>query len=477
MDTEYAFSVLRRITLAEYEVLEPTLHTEKSVRQRQRAQVVANEIVQGSYKLIPREYRKHFERKELDIAIDATLVESPARKTIYLDDESPDYPFLYENLPCVSTDANAGRYTRDGNQDGDVDSSRGARYDSHREIRKFGREAHTVINYQNEIIPRLVLAFSFDKPGKRIAANAMYGVDTLLRRGFTPGHLVADRAYLPGCKADEFQIPLRAKGFKLVFDYPKNMRGQQGGFKGFILVDGQFYSSGMPQNLIDASYNYWSVPKGSDKYLSTEEYQGLLARREQYRVKSKASADKDGYKRVSCPARGPYASVSCPLVEPHRDALNRAKARAFPQQVEDLNLLGKGCMQSSVTIPPWVGAKHAQEYPYMSEQWHAHYGLGRAHVENQNMRLKMSHAAALHDPGRRPARGFFAQILYTAILIAATNCNAIYKWMREKLLQRAKGVSAKSRKGRRLIVGAYSNAKVQPEITDPPPEVEMPQAS
>lgn len=304
----------------------------------------------------------------------------------------------------------------------------------------------------------------------------MYGVDTLLRRGFVPGHLVADRAYLPGCKADEFQIPLRAKGFKLVFDYPKNIRGQQAGYEGFIMVDGQLYSNGMPQNLIDATHQYWSAPLGSDKYLTDEEFRSLLDRREEYRVKVKANEDKDGFKRVSCPARGPYASVSCSLVEPHRDALDRAKARAFPQQAVNRNLLGKGCTQSSVNVPPWVGAKYAQEYPYMSEKWHAHYGLGRAHVENQNMRLKMGHGAALHEPRRRPARGFFAQLLYTVVLITSTNCNAIYKWMFEKAAERCKVAKFKSRKGRCLLVDSYSNAKVQPDIADPP-DVELPQAS
>lgn len=164
----------------------------------------------------------------------------------------------------------------------------------------------------------------------------------------------------------------------------------------------------------------------------------------------------------------PYASVNCPLVEPHRDALDRAKARAFPQQSRNRDLLVKGLLSEQRNhSAPWVGAKYAQEYPYMSEKWRAHYGLDRAHVKNLNMRLKVGYAA-LHEPRRCPARRFFAQLLYTAFLITSTICNAIYKWMFEKTTQRSKVTKFKSRKGRCLLVDSCSNAKVQPDIADPP---------
>lgn len=137
-------------------------------------------------------------------------------------------------------------------------------------------------------------------------------------------------------------------------------------------------------------------------------------KREAYRVKVKTTVATDRFRRVSCSARGPYASVNCPLVEPHRDALNRVKARAFPQQSGNRDLLVKGLHSEQCNhSAPWVGAKYAQEYPYMSEKWHAHYGLGRAYVKKLNMRPKMGYAAR-HEPRRCPSRGFFAQLLYTA---------------------------------------------------------------
>ena len=91
-------------------------------------------------------------------------------------------------------------------------------------------------------------------------------------------------------------------------------------------------------------------------------------KREAYRVKVKTTADTDRFRRVSCSARGPYASVNWPLVKPHRDALDCANARAFTPQSRNRDFLGKRLHSEQCNHPaPWVGAKYAHEYPYMSE--------------------------------------------------------------------------------------------------------------
>lgn len=80
-------------------------------------------------------------------------------------------------------------------------------------------------------------------------------------------------------------------GFKLVMDYGKKELGQQrtGGYLGFILVEGQFYSPSMPEDLINASIDYLNREKNDPK---------RIERRKKYQVKLKQSKDREGFMLV-----------------------------------------------------------------------------------------------------------------------------------------------------------------------------------
>ena len=76
-------------------------------------------------------------------------------------------------------------------------------------------------------MPTLVVAMApLCKPGTRIGQNAMVALANLATRGH-PAHLLAgDRAYTQ-CRPDDFQLPARALGYDLVFDYKIDQLGLQ----------------------------------------------------------------------------------------------------------------------------------------------------------------------------------------------------------------------------------------------------------
>jgi hypothetical protein len=103
-----------------------------------------------------------------------------------------------------------------------------------------------------EVLSALVLGVSPDKPGHRPAYNGLKILNRLRERGYKPGYLAGDRAY-NNSEPDEWQLPVRALGYKPVYDYRADQLGKQAGAQGAIFVEGRWYCPSMPEPLVNAT--------------------------------------------------------------------------------------------------------------------------------------------------------------------------------------------------------------------------------
>lgn len=143
-----------------------------------------------------------------------------------------------------------------------------------------------------------------------------------------PGHFVSDRAYLPHSKPEDLALPLRASGYKLVFDYDRTAidLGVQASNGGAVLVDGTWYCPSMPEPLQDASIHHLVTPRTSPEWIDAETYAQRIEQRARYELHVKERADDEGYVRRQCPAVGQSATVSCSRREPHAKSVDRPRA-------------------------------------------------------------------------------------------------------------------------------------------------------
>lgn len=88
--------------------------------------------------------------------------------------------------------------------------------------------------------PSVVTGFTLDKPSRAPGPNAIRVLADVRRRGHPAGFLAGDRAY-NNTSPDDFQLPARALGYRLVFDYRQDQLGIQAGTAGAQLVEGTWY--------------------------------------------------------------------------------------------------------------------------------------------------------------------------------------------------------------------------------------------
>lgn len=395
--------------------------TEQNEVRRARAHAFANALSHGTWLLLPRKVRRAYKG---DLAFDATVVASPApakgrtRREPPPGDPNPRYG---------SSDPGANWYTRKGNHDGTKSTARAdTKYTRTQEILLWARELGTGVTYGKNV-PTIIMTITLDQPGKNIAKNTLACIDTLDGYGIPAGHFVADRAYLPGAKPRELALPLRARGHKLVFDYPRDHLGQQASHGGALLIEGRWYSPGIPPLLREASADYFLRQKGDPRRIDTKTYAERIRQREPYLLHRKERADADGFQRFQCPAVGASATTRCPYREPHTKTVDRPLTRLLPV------LLPKPrpqvCEQQTITIPPSAGAKYEQEYAYRSKRWLEHYIPGRQSVESLNSSIKHGAFLPIDDPQKRPRRGWIAQYFALASMVVAMNTRKIIDWL------------------------------------------------
>ena len=386
-------------------------YTKQNDMRRERAHSFVHGLLQGTWLLLPRDVRR---ANRGNIALDATVVRAPAQGR-------------GKRSAFASSDPAAGWYRRDGNHDGGQSTARAdTKFTRTHDALLWARELHTATTYGDEA-PVIVLAMTLDVPGKRLAKNALICIDSLLERGFQAGHFVADRAYLPGTKADELALPLRARGYSLVFDYTRDHLGQQASHAGARLIEGRWYSPGMPEPLRSASIDYGNRQSSDPLRIDYDTYMQRIKQRERYELHRKERADREGYQRFQCPAVGKSATVRCPYREPLLATTDRPLTRLLPVLLPEPQ--PQVCIQQTITIPPSAGAKYEQEYPYQSKAWKAQYSPGRQSVESMNHSLKQNGSTRIDVPNNRPRRGWIAQFFALAMMVVATNTRKIIDWL------------------------------------------------
>lgn len=381
-------SLYQTLTKAEVSERLAARDMEKSRIHRNRAHAFGNALLRGTWMLLPREVRRKFNG---DIAVDATITKAPARGR-------------GRNSDWASSDPEAGWYKRDGNHDGGT-SRAATKYQRRSDALIWGRELHTAVTHGKDV-PVIVLSATLDVPGKRLAENALACVDALRSEGVAPGHFVSDRAYLPGCKSGDLALPLRARGYSLVFDYDRTQTalGVQASHAGAILVEGRWYCPDMPEPLRNATIDFFLREADDPARISTQAYEERIKRREHYALRPKQRPDAEGFARYQHPPGYRHAP---------------RKGHPTPQ----------ACSQATVTIPPSAGAKYEQTYPYRSEHWGQQYTSGRQCVESMNKSIKDGKFMPVDDAEMRPRRGWIAQLLSIVGMVAATNVRKIIDWL------------------------------------------------
>ncbi|TFC58028.1 hypothetical protein E3O62_10995 [Cryobacterium sp. TMT2-15-1] len=172
-----------------------------------------------------------------NIAADATLIPGTGRP-------NP----TDKGMRRGNADPHSGRYRRGGKHDGQGAKTDKAGYELEISVMVWDKPG------QNTVFPSLITAVGFHRPGEIIGSGVRL-LDSHQRRGFTSGLVIVDRAY-NGEKPRNFHIPVRQRGCELVIDYKKPDLGLQNQWRDLILVDGNWYVTWMPQDLIDAAKNY-----------------------------------------------------------------------------------------------------------------------------------------------------------------------------------------------------------------------------
>jgi hypothetical protein len=291
--------------------------------------------------------------------------------------------------------------------------------------------------------PQLCLSMHIHRPGSETGSSAIKALRALENLQLLKRFLAADRAY-PRCKPKEFQIPARAMGYKLLFDYDVLAHGRQGGTLGAVWRGGQLYCPALPENLLEAG-------KLLRKRASAEEVargKELVLGAEKYRLQVKETPRADGSYRMQCPAAGPSPTVTCPRAEArgtkqretprtvdlddprarlrHPAALHRVIPDNTPQE-----RWPKCCTQASITILPTDNAEFAQALAHGTPQWVTAYKSIRAQNEGGNGWLK-GIDTTIDTPRFRLARGRVAQIILVALGIAIANLRRLENFLRDQ---------------------------------------------
>lgn len=390
----------RLLTHAELGLVREERDQEVSARKRERLDWVSNRLVEASVRLLSSEVLGRYLG---NLCMDATFVATHGVG------RSPGTPF-------ASIEPDAAFYVREGDHrdPGDAKGTRPKKAG-------YGYEAHLAVMGDNDPgtkgadqFPKLVLGMRLDKPGFDIARNAMSVLRSIHGRGYPAKYLAADRAYLPGCKAEEFQLPLRALGYEPVFDYKKDELGIKDGYGGADQIEGGWYCKWMPNALAEATDEY------RKDVIDEAQWKQRIAQRRSYAFRRKAKPDADGYVPMMCPACGPNATAICPLKTVVGSPAGRTKVTIGPGPHP------KVCTNSaSVTFPPTAGAKYRQELPFGSTVWQNTYSTLRNTIEGYNGYLKDAAYSGLGQRTRFRIRGFAAHSINVALAVVASNLRKI----------------------------------------------------
>ena len=415
----------RRLDPATFDALVARRRSERHLtdgvlaKRAERLAWVQNSILEASIATMPRAVRRRWRGS---VGVDATPVPAFSRADQRVRGKGPR---ARRALLLTAAAPAADLYVRTGGSEGPSPRARGEP-----KLRSFvfAYEATLVVAGNDDPttdapFPPLVVGMPpLHRPGTGVGPNAITALASVAGRGHPTGWLAGDRAYT-NAVAEDFQLPARSLGYQPVLDYRVDQLGVQGSHAGALHVEGAFYCPGMPAALINATSDY-----RAGRIDETTWHTRIEARRD-FLLRPKAKPDAEGHIRYLCPASDGAPTGRCELkprsIERTTSATTRIpvtdELRANPPEI---------CTQQTVTFPPTAGAKLAQRLHFGSQEWAATYHTLRNTIEGMNGIAKDGAYAALADPSRRRIRGVAAQSLFAALLLMATNINAITSFLR-----------------------------------------------
>jgi hypothetical protein len=399
---------------------------------------MCEQLVHATVRMLPSDI---WGRYNGNIAIDATKLEIAGRPN------SPDVRRKRSNADPFSE-----RYRREGNHDGEGAKTDVAAYELEDAVMAWNNPG------ERHLFPSLTLAVTFHQPG-RLVGHGLRLVKSAEKLGVRPGMIMADRAY-NGEQAKNFQIPVRLRGWKLVIDYKKDDLGIQSEYKDLILVEGTWYVATMPDALINGMKAIRTEVKDPDTrqkrtVVDEEALKTLLRNRKPYRMIPKGRPDADGYQRYSYPRPGTYIAYD--------RGSKRIITPATPGTITipiDAGTPPKGKKRQEA--PPAV--KYLQEFPYMSPEHQAFYGM-RSLVESSHNLLKDGGREDIANPRKRSGRGYAFHYLAAALAAATTNLRKIETFFVQDY---ERSVEPKHRIRRRKTLTGATLARTATTATAPP---------
>ena len=383
---------------------------------RQRLDIMTNALLQGTFDLMPLEAQQAWEG---NICIDATLMRVWGKS---------GSPKKEGGKPTdrMSPEHHAGWYTR-------------TETDKRKSKYAWGYEAHLAVMTTNQpsvpsLFPNLILGMSFARPGVDPGGNGLAAAASIIKRGHPAGICAADRAYFPDAAAENWQLPMRALGYKLIGDYRKDQLGIQAQQHGALLIEGSWYCPGIPAPLISATKDY------RDGIVTDETYAARITQRTQYLFRPKHRPDPTGNTAYMCAGRGSGATACCPLV-PSTGPVDVTLLTTRTQILNPPKEPDRACTNSSsitlsvapnpTSVPLDTNiAKYLQDVQYATTEWQSLWSTLRNTVEGINAYAKSANHEQLEEAGRRRLRGFASQALITAFLAASANLRKISLFMK-----------------------------------------------
>lgn len=391
-----------------------------------RMNKICNQIIDGTWKLLPAEL---LSRMDGAAALDATGIKMSGM-------QKSEHNMSKADTASVHYDS--GWYQRDGNHDGSNAKPSKRMHAWEIELLTFVRN-----NPDADIdAPLFIAAMSGHAPG-RIRGEGQRLLDSCIERGLPITTLIADRAYLPGAKPMDLQMPLSVHGANLVMDYPITKLGKQTFYRSkdgkhdLIMCDGSWYLASMPVTLQECEKEWAKTKEAASKVKNTAVREAMLTagrdlidlrrpQRSKYRLKPRGRHDENGSRQYFYPT-----------------GLDSIDFDMVTGEQFDVVIPGK-----TVKIPGTIGTdnqlhiKYGQEFEYKSEKWRRWYGL-RNTIESVNSRVKDPQREGLHEPLNRRGRGPWFAELAAALAAASQNLRRLIHFLQDRLA--LKNLTAKNR--------------------------------
>jgi hypothetical protein len=262
-------------------------------------------------------------------------------------------------------------------------------------------------------------------PNLGVSEEAVSLLKSALGTGLSPGVADADKAYFANALVDRLHEPAVNLGFTPSTDYRVDRLGVQGQKGGAELIEGKYHCPAMPIALKNATIDLVT------KKIDEETFQTRRKTRIEFELRPKEKADEKGRTPMMCPAAGDSPTVTCPIREMSRKAVDKERTGV---EVEDLpTFADKICTQHSVSFTKEDGMRQSQAFAYRSKEWEEFHRHARNSIESLNGGVKDLGHEAIEEASRRRVRGFAVAQVFVTILLTNYNLRKIATFAREQL--------------------------------------------